>query len=41
VLRKFDYDGKNEEVIGEPDKSLIGPPSVLSEHNPGLSFPDL
>jgi hypothetical protein len=41
VLRKFDYDGKNEEAIGEPDKALIGPPSVLSEHNPGLSFPDL
>jgi polyphosphate kinase 2 len=41
VLRKFDYDGKNEEVIGEPDKMLIGPPSVLSEHNPDLEFPDL
>src|ERR1700729_1509484 len=39
VLRKFDYDGKDEAAIGEPDKSLIGPPSVLSEHNPGLSFP--
>jgi polyphosphate kinase 2 (PPK2 family) len=41
VLRKFDYDGKNEEAIGEPDKALIGPPSALSEHNTGLSFPDL
>ncbi len=41
VLRKFDYDGKDEEVIGEPDTLLIGPPSVLSEHNPELSFPDL
>jgi polyphosphate kinase 2 len=41
VLRKFDYDGKNEEVIGEPDKMLIGPPSELSEHNPDLKFPDL
>ena len=41
VLRKFDYDGKNEEAIGEPDKMLIGPPSVLSEHNPDLKFPDL
>ena len=34
VLLKFDYDGKNTDVIGEPDKALIGPPSVLSEHNP-------
>src|ERR1700735_1724432 len=34
VLLKFDYDGKNPDVIGEPDKLLIGPPSVLSEHNP-------
>jgi polyphosphate kinase 2 len=41
VLRKYDYDGKNEEVIGAPDTNLIGPPSVLSEHNPGLSFPGL
>ena len=41
VLRKFDYDGKDEEAIGEPDKSLIGPSSMLSEHNPGLSFPGL
>jgi polyphosphate kinase 2 (PPK2 family) len=41
VLRKFDYDGKDAEAIGEPDETLIGPPSVLSEHNPGLSFPRL
>jgi hypothetical protein len=41
VLRKYDYDGKTEQVIGELDKSLIGPASVLSEHNPTRSFPDL
>jgi polyphosphate kinase len=41
VLRMFDYEGKDAEAIGEPDKSLIGPPSVLSEHNPGRSFPAL
>jgi hypothetical protein len=41
VLRKFDYDGKNEEAIGEPDKMLLGPPSMLSEHNADLKFPDL
>ena len=41
VLRKFDYDGKDEEAIGKPDKALIGPPLVLSEHNPGLLFSGL
>jgi polyphosphate kinase len=41
ILLKFDYDDKNEEAIGEPDKLLIGPPSVLSEHNPDRVFPQL
>jgi polyphosphate kinase len=41
VLRKFDYAGKDEAVIGKPDENLIGPPSVLSEHNPDISFPEL
>jgi hypothetical protein len=41
VLRKFDYDGKNEQAIGEPDLNIIGPPSVLSEHNPDVSLPAL
>jgi polyphosphate kinase len=41
VLLKFDYEGKDAEVIGEPDKLLIGPPSVLSEHNPDGAFPEL
>jgi hypothetical protein len=41
VLRQFDYDGKDEQAIGEADKALIGPPSLLSEHNPDGSFPDL
>ena len=41
VLLRFDYEGKNAEVIGEPDKLLIGPPSVLSEHNPDRVFPEL
>src|ERR1700728_4062896 len=41
VLRKYYSQGKDEEAIGEPDKLLIGPPSVLSEHNPDLKFPDL
>jgi hypothetical protein len=41
VLKKFPYDGKNSDAIGEPDKTLIGPPSELSEHNPDISFPSL
>jgi polyphosphate kinase 2 len=41
VLRKFDYAGKDESAIGAPDTSLIGPSSLLSEHNPDLRFPDL
>jgi len=41
VLAKFDYEGRDEKVIGEPDKNIIGPPSVLSEHNPDRVFPDL
>src|SRR5580658_2511853 len=41
VLRKFDYVGKDEEAIGEPEKLLIGPPSVLSEHDPDRVYPPL
>ena len=41
ILMKFDYEGKDTEVIGEPDKLLIGPPSVLSEHNPDRVYPKL
>jgi len=41
VLAKFDYEGKDLEVLGEADKALIGPPSVMSEHDPNLVFPEL
>ena len=41
ILLKFDYEGKNEKMIGIPDKALIGPPSVLSEHNPERLYPEL
>jgi polyphosphate kinase 2 len=41
ILSKFDYKGRNDEVIGEADHLLIGPPSVLSEHNPERDFPEL
>ncbi len=41
VLLQFDYDDKDRDVIGEPDKALIGPPAVMSEHDPHLVFPEL
>jgi hypothetical protein len=41
VLAKLDYEGKDEEVIGKPDRAIIGPPSVLSEHNPDRRYPGL
>ena len=41
VLRKFDYEGKDESAIGEPDELLIGPPSMLSEHDPDRIYPKL
>jgi polyphosphate kinase len=41
ILLKFDYEGKNTDVIGEPDKNLIGPASAMSEHDPDLVFPEL
>jgi polyphosphate kinase 2 len=41
VLLQFDYDDKDRDVIGELDKALIGPPAVMSEHDPDLVFPEL
>jgi polyphosphate kinase len=41
VLSQFDYEGRNDDVIGKPDRLLIGPPSVLSEHNPDRVFAQL
>src|SRR6202051_363588 len=41
ILLKFDYEGNNDEVIGKPDPLLIGPPSVLSEHDADRVFPEL
>ena len=31
ILELFDYDGKDTEVVGKPDRKIIGPPSLLSE----------
>jgi polyphosphate kinase len=41
VLSQFDYDGRDDEVIGEPDKLLIGPPEVMSEHDPHRVYREL
>jgi polyphosphate kinase len=31
ILEQFDYEGKNTEVVGKPDRRIIGPPALLSE----------
>jgi polyphosphate kinase 2 (PPK2 family) len=41
VLEKFDYPGKDSEVVGKPDRRIIGPPSLLSEKTPISSFTKL
>jgi polyphosphate kinase 2 len=41
VLLKFDYDGRNDEVIGKPDPNIIGPASEMLEHNSERVYPEL
>jgi hypothetical protein len=31
VLSKFDYKGKNADVVGQPDPKLVGPPDRVYE----------
>jgi polyphosphate kinase 2 len=38
VLEQFDYDGKDEEVVGKPDRKIIGPSALLSEKTAVQSF---
>jgi polyphosphate kinase len=38
ILEHFDYDGKDEEVVGKPDRKIIGPPADLSEKESIESF---
>ena len=38
VLEKFDYDGKDHEIVGKPDRKIIGPPALLSEQTAFQSF---
>jgi polyphosphate kinase len=41
VLERFDYEGKDAEVVGKPDQKIIGPSALLSEQTSAESFPDL
>ena len=38
ILEKFDYEGKDEEVVGKPDPKIIGPSALLSEQTAVQSF---
>ncbi len=38
VLEQFDYDGKDAEVVGKPDRKIIGPSALLSEKTSVQSF---
>jgi polyphosphate kinase 2 len=38
ILEQFDYDGKDEEVVGRPDRKIIGPSALLSEKTSVQSF---
>jgi polyphosphate kinase 2 len=38
ILEKFDYDGKDTEVVGKPDPKIIGPSKLLSEKRAVQSF---
>jgi polyphosphate kinase 2 len=38
ILEQYDYDGKDEEVVGKPDRKIIGPPALLSENTAVQSF---
>ncbi len=38
ILEQFDYDGKDAEVVGKPDRKIIGPSTLLSEKTSIPSF---
>jgi polyphosphate kinase len=41
ILEQFDYDGKDEEIVGKPDRKIIGPSNLLSEKTSIQSFTQL
>jgi polyphosphate kinase 2 len=38
ILEQFDYDGKDAEIVGSPDRKIIDKPALLSERGPEQSF---
>jgi polyphosphate kinase 2 (PPK2 family) len=38
VLEQFDYEGKDGEVVGTPDRRIIGPSALLSEQTSLQTF---
>ena len=38
ILEQYDYYGKDPEIVGKPDRKIIGPPSLLSEQASVQSF---
>ncbi len=38
VLEQFEYDGKDAEVVGKPDRKIIGPSALLSEQTSLQTF---
>ena len=38
ILEQYDYEDKDEEVVGKPDRKIIGPPKLLSENSTIQSF---
>ena len=38
ILEQFDYPRKDTEIVGKPDRKIIGPPSLLSEQATISSF---
>jgi len=38
ILERFDYEGKDEEIVGKPDRKIIGPPALLSEQRTDQTF---
>jgi polyphosphate kinase 2 (PPK2 family) len=41
VLEQFDYEGKDQEIVGKPDRRIIGSPSLLSERSATHTFTKL
>src|SRR5215469_12950481 len=38
ILEQFDYDGKDVEIVGKPDRNIIGPSALLSEQTSLQTF---